>query len=181
MTAAPGALPVTCGAVAGVTAPAAIVTVDGEMLTLVLLLDKETIVPPAGAGAERVICKGTDCPSATFGLVSVIAPLFWTVTDVLAPVIPDTCELAVTVVVPAATPVIETLTEVAPAMKVTVEGKLTMPAGLAARLTTRPPVGAGADNVNPRFCAVAPIRVRPPVGPKPSTAPPVITVWLSLL
>ena len=76
MLAEPGPLPVNCGGVAGVVAPAAIVTVAGEIPTLLLLLDKVIVAPPAGAGAERVTCKGKNCPNGTFAPVSVIAPMF---------------------------------------------------------------------------------------------------------
>lgn len=181
MVAEPGPLPVICGEATGEVAPAAIVTVAGEMVILLLLLDRVTSVPPVGAGADKAMGKGTDCPNATFVLVSVITPMVWTLTDVLAAVMPGTAELAVIVVVPTATPVTGKLVVVAPAAKVAVAGMLMMPEGLADKLTTKPPAGAGAERVKLRFRGVLPISVNPPVGPKPSEAPPTVTVWLSLL
>lgn len=148
----PGALPVICGEAAGEVAPAAIVTLAGEMLTLLLLLDRVTVVPPIGAGADKVMGKGTDCPNATFVLASVITPMFWTLTGVLAAVMPGTAELAVIVVVPTATPVTGKLVVVAPAAKVAVAGRLIMPTGLADKSTTKPAAGAGAERVKLRFC-----------------------------
>ena len=70
----PAAAPVTCGCVVGVVAPAGIVTVVGEMVTLLLLLAKVTVTPPVGAATESVTGNATDWPRATLVLASVIAP-----------------------------------------------------------------------------------------------------------
>jgi hypothetical protein len=62
IVALPGATPVTCGAVAGVVAPAEIVTVAGEIETTAgLLLDRATVTA-VGAGADKVTWNGADWP-----------------------------------------------------------------------------------------------------------------------
>jgi len=74
--AVPKLTPVTCGCVAGVVAPAAIVTVAGETVSFdVSLLASVTVTPPAGAGPGRVTGKGFDWPGDTVALDnSPIAP-----------------------------------------------------------------------------------------------------------
>ena len=87
--------------------------------------------------------------------------------------------LAVIVVVPAEAPVTANVAVVAPAAIVAVAGIVTTPAALLAKLTTRPPTGAGADSVSVRFCGVPPTRVRV-AGERLSVAP-TFTAWLSLV
>jgi hypothetical protein len=66
IVALPGASPVTCGAVAGCVAPAAMVTEVGAIETVAgLLLDSVTVTPPAGAGVDNVTGKAADWPSPT--------------------------------------------------------------------------------------------------------------------
>ena len=151
------------------------------MVALPLLAVKVTVAPPAGAAADRVTWNAIDFPTETLlpdG--SEMAPLACTVTGEVALVTLAVAELAVMVVEPMATPVMEKLVVVAPAAKVAVEGIVAMPVGLATKLTVRPPAGAGADRVKLSVCGVAPISVKPPVGPKPSDAP-TVTVLLSLI
>ena len=177
----PTVTPVTWGAVRGCVAPAGIVTVAGEMVALPLLAVNVTVTPPTGAPADKVTWNAIVFPTETLLLKgSEMIPLACTVMEAVALVMLAIAELAVMVVEPMATPVREMLVLVAPAAKVAVAGMVAMPVGLAAKLTTRPPTGAGADRVKLSVCGVAPISVKPPVGPKPSDAP-TVTVWLSLL
>ena len=153
----------------------------GEMVALPLLAVIVTVAPPAGAAADRVTWKATDFPTeALLPAGSEIVPWVCTVTDAVALTMLGVAELAVIVVEPMATPVTEKLAVVAPGAKAAVAGSVIMPAGLATKLTTRPPAGAGADRVKLSVCGVAPISVKPPVGPKPSDAP-TVTVLLSLI
>jgi hypothetical protein len=58
MSAEPRLTPVTWGCTAGVVEPTGMVTVPGEMETLVAsLLVRVTTTPPAGAGADKVTGK----------------------------------------------------------------------------------------------------------------------------
>ena len=177
----PGALAVTCGAVAGVVAPAAIVTVAGEMLTLFeSLLASVTVTPPAGAGPGSVTWNAADWPKATLTFEgSRMAPLFCTVTAAVAFETFGETVLAVIVVVPAETPVTGKIAVVAPAAMVAVAGIVIIPAVLLAKVIATPPAGAGADSVKVRFCGVAPIRVRL-AGEKVSEAP-TVTLWLAVV
>ena len=164
----------------GWVAPAGIITVVGEIVALPLLADNVTVAPPAGAAADKVTWNAIAFPTLTLlPAGSEIAPWVCTVMEAVALVTLRATELAVIVVEPIATPVTEKLVVVAPAAKVAVAGMVTMPVGLAAKLTTRPPAGAGADRVKLSVCGVAPTSVKPPVGPKPSDAP-TATVLLSL-
>ena len=57
----PGATPVTIGCVAGCVWPAAMTTDAGDTLTFVVsLLTSVTVVPPCGAGEDKVTGKATD-------------------------------------------------------------------------------------------------------------------------
>ena len=55
----PAASPVTCGAVAGVVAPAAMVTEEGLTVALAESLASVTVTA-AAAGADRVTCRFAD-------------------------------------------------------------------------------------------------------------------------
>jgi hypothetical protein len=58
MVADPRLTPVTVGCEAGVVWLAAMVTVAGDIVTLlVLLLDRLTVTPPAGAGEDKLIAN----------------------------------------------------------------------------------------------------------------------------
>ena len=116
MVADPGASPVTCGAVDGCVAPAAIVTVEGEIETIAgLLLESATVTPLAGAGAGKVIWNGADLPRPTDTFEgNPIVPALLTVMLVVALDTFGVVVLAVMVVVPTLTPVTATVTEVAP-------------------------------------------------------------------
>ena len=65
--------------------------------------------------------------------------------------------LAWIVVVPAPTPVTGTMALVAFAAKFTVSGTVATAGLLELKLMIRPPVGAGADSVNVRFCVAVPV------------------------
>ena len=64
------------------------------------------------------------------------------------------------VAVPGATLVTATLTLVALAAKVTVEGTVATPVLLELKLIVKPPAGAGADRFKVRFWVAMPVRVR---------------------
>jgi hypothetical protein len=81
-------------------------------------------------------------------------------TTVMLAVVVPLAEVAVTVADPAVTPVIGTLTEVAPVEKETVVGTVAAPVLLEFKLTLRPPDGAGDDRVKARFCVAPAISVR---------------------
>lgn len=156
----------------GCVAPAGMVTVAGEMVTLLLSLDKVTVTPPAAAAADKVTWKAVDWPSPTLTPEgNPMVPMLCTVTVVVAAGTLGAVVLAVIVVDPVAKPVTANVVVVAPAAKVAVAGKVMIPVGLAAKVTVRPPVGAGTDKVRVRFCGAAPISVKPPVGPNPREAP----------
>src|SRR5215472_16258189 len=123
MFADPKLTPVTCGCVAGVVCPAAILTLAGDTVTLVVsLLLSVTVTPPAGAAVPRVIAKAADCPGATTTLEGkVMVPGAATVTLAVVSATLGRA-LAWMVVVPGATPVTGTLTLVALAAKLTVAG-----------------------------------------------------------
>jgi hypothetical protein len=76
MLAEPTFAPVICGAVVGCVAPAGIVTLVVDRLTLVeSLVESVTVTPPTGAGAGKVTVKGMDCPRPTLRVAGrVIAP-----------------------------------------------------------------------------------------------------------
>jgi hypothetical protein len=61
----PKATPVTIGCVAGVVAPAGIVTVDVTVSFVVSVLVSVMVSPPGGAGEDRVTAMGAVCPGAT--------------------------------------------------------------------------------------------------------------------
>jgi len=61
MVAEPRLTPVTWGCVAGEVCPAGIETVAGDTVAFpVSLLDRETLTPPPGAGADRLNTKELD-------------------------------------------------------------------------------------------------------------------------
>ena len=89
-----------------------------------------------------------------------MVPLPCTVTAAVALGMFGVAVLAVIVVLPVVTPVTAKVALVAPAAMIAVAGTVTIPDGLLARVTVKPPVGAGDDNVSVRFCGVAPASVR---------------------
>ena len=78
----PKSTPVTCGGVVGLACPAAIVTLEGDIVTLeVSLLASVTVTPPLGASVPNVTEKAADWPGATVMLGgSRIVPGLTTVT-----------------------------------------------------------------------------------------------------
>ena len=61
MVTEPTLRPVTWGCVAGIVAPAAMVTAAGDTETLVeSLLARLTVTPPAGAGVDNCTAKAAD-------------------------------------------------------------------------------------------------------------------------
>jgi hypothetical protein len=135
---APGIRPVTVGCVAGVVAPAAMKTLAGDTVTLVLsLLARLTVTPPAGAFWDRVTVNGFDWPKFTEVVAGTPIDIWVTFTVAVADVMP--VALAVMVAEPTATPVTVTVALVAPAAKVTVAGTVATLVALEFRLTVKGP------------------------------------------
>ena len=149
-------------------APAGMVTLEGTEAKPGLLLERETTVPPAGAGPLSVTVPVEDCTPpitldgfsvneerVTCGGVTVSEPVLF------AP--PKEAEI-VTVVDAATAPVVTVkLALLPPAATVTLDGTAAAPGLLLERETTAPPVGAG------------PLRVTVPVD---DCVPPVTLVGL---
>src|SRR5437870_3136981 len=133
-------------------APAGMVTLEGTEAKPGLLLERETTVPPAGAGPLSVTVPVEDCTPpitldgfsvneerVTCGGVTVSEPVLF------AP--PKEAEI-VTVVDAATAPVVTVkLALLPPAATVTLDGTAAAPGLLLERETTAPPVGAGTLRV----------------------------------
>lgn len=151
IVALPKLTPDNCGWLTGVTAPAAINTVVGVIVTFdVSLLCSVTKVPPAGADPVNEIGNGIDCPVPTLRFCgSVMPPRFATATFAVVSAKLGR-ELARIIVKPAEMLVTGTFTLVAPATKVTVDGTVATLGWSELRLTVSP-AGAGPDSVNSMF------------------------------
>jgi hypothetical protein len=136
--------------VSGVVWPAAIVTVEGETDTMAgLALDNVTTTPPCGAGEPRATERLVCCPRVNDRFDgTVMEPKTCTAMKTVAAVTFGELQLAVIVAVPAATPVIGTVTLVAFASIVTVAGTVALAVLLELRVIVRPPAGAGAERSN---------------------------------
>lgn len=157
MLAVPRLTPVICACCAGCVAPAAIVTLEGEIVTrAVLLLVSVIVTPPVGAGAASVTGNEVDCPTPTVTPVGrPIPPALCTVTLAVALTTLAALELAVMTADPAATPVTGTLTLVAPWGIVTELGTVAAAVLLERSVIATPPAGAAAERLSVAFC-VAP-------------------------
>jgi len=170
MLADPKLTPVTCGWIAGVVCPAAIVTVVGETVTLaVSLLDRATVTPPDGAAAGNVTANAADWlgPTVTFDGRPMVPALTTVTLAVVSAMLGR--ELAWMVVVPGVTLVTGTVTLVALAAIVTVAGTVATPVLLELKLKATPPAGAGADKFSVRFWVAIPVMV-PVLGEKLAVA-----------
>ena len=138
-----------------------------------------TVTPPAGAGVPNVTAKVAACvgptvtfagrpmePGATTVTLAVVSAMFGV-------------ELAWIVVVPGATPVTATVAVLVLAAMVTVAGTVAAAVLLELKLIVTPPAGAGADNVNVRFCVAVPVMLRV-VGEKLAVAA-TVTAWLAVV
>ena len=77
----PGFCPEICAPVAGVVKPAPINTLGVTVTTLVSVLVRLIVTPPAGAGAARLTANGVDWPCVTVTLAGRdMAPNWLTVT-----------------------------------------------------------------------------------------------------
>ena len=153
MVADPKLIPLTCGCMAGVVEPAAMITLAGVTLTFDgSLLASVTVMPPAGAAAGKVIENATDWPSPTLPLDDtwIAPPGLATVT--LA-VVSATLGRALAWITagPIPTPVTGTDTLVALAANVTVAGTVATVESLELKLMLRPPAGAGDAKFRTRF------------------------------
>lgn len=152
--------PVTCGVVCDCVCPAGIKTVAGEMLTLEgSLLDKVTVTPPAGAGADNVTTKGADCPEVNVTFEGKLIPPA-ACTLMLAVASARFGPLARITVEPGATPVTGTLTLVLFCAIVTFAGTVAAPGLSELRLTVTPPAGASPESVRVKFCVEPALTVR---------------------
>jgi hypothetical protein len=134
------------------------VTVAGEMLTLVESLARFTVTPPVGAAEGRVTWNAADCPKFSDTPAGRMSdPAVCTETLAVVFVTLGEPELAVMVVLPTPVPTAVICTLVAPLAKVTVAGTVAIPVGLALRLTVRPDEGAGADRFRVRVAVVGPV------------------------
>ena len=152
MLAVPTLTPVIIGCVAGAVCPAGIVMLAADMVSLeVSVLARDTVTPPAGAGAGNVTGKNTCAPNPTVTLDGKpIAPTFTTFT--VAVVSASAAALAWITDVPMAMPVTGTVTLVLVAAKVTVVGTVTAAGLLELILTTRPLAGAGPERFSVKSC-----------------------------
>jgi hypothetical protein len=154
-------MPVTRGGVNGAIEPAAMVTVEGAMVTFVRsLLTRLIVTPPVGAGADRVTANVADWPGPTLTPGGrTIVPGLTTLT--VAPVSAISGKaLAWIVVSPSATLVTGTMTlEALPGIR-TVAGTVATAGFKELKLIDRPPAGAGAERFSVRFCVATPLIVR---------------------
>jgi hypothetical protein len=148
----PNFRPLICGCAVGVVWPAWMVTVVGDMLTMLLLVLDNVTVTVETAACGSVTAKVAWLPSATVGLVGrMIDPAGSTVTVTAAGGRFGAAVLAVIVAGPKATVVTGTLVVVAPAANVTVAGTVATFVAFETRLIVKPPAGAAPDSVNVRF------------------------------
>jgi hypothetical protein len=135
-------------------APAATITLEGAPATVVLLLDRVTCAPPAGAGPLSVTVPVEDCPPPTtlIGLrlsderVAGGGDAGVTRSEAELVAWPQAAEMVT--VVDAATTLVLTMNDalVAPAAIVTLEGTLAAVVLLLESATCAPPAGAGSLN-----------------------------------
>jgi hypothetical protein len=157
--AVPRLRPFTVGWIAGAVALNAMKTLEGVMDTLDgWSLARLIVTPPSGAGVARVIGNGAVWPKPTVSCGgNTINPTRTMFTAVVPPVKPGAP--AVIVAAPRVKPVTVNDPVVAPPGMLTMGGSTsTTPVGLAAKVTARPPAGAGALKM------MLPFAVR--VGPK---------------
>jgi hypothetical protein len=143
-----------------VVCPAAIVTLAGEIVTLLgSLLESETVTLPAAA-CGSVTANGVLCPSPTVVFEgSPIAPAVTTVTFAVVLGIFGAAVLAVIVLEPRLTAVTGTFTVVAPTAKLTLAGTVATLVVPELRLIVSPPAGAAPESVRTRFCVERPVIV----------------------
>jgi hypothetical protein len=153
----PSPTPVATGCGFGAVAPAAIVTVAGTVTRPGFELSRDTVTPPAGAGAGSVT---VNCPvwlrfTERFAAIP-NAPALCTVTVAVAFGTVAIPVLAVIGAVPSDTPVTATTALVPPAAIVTLPGTVATAGFPEVRLTTSPPAGAGDDRRKVTFWVVRP-------------------------
>ncbi len=162
ITADPAPRPLTCAGVCENVFPAAMKIAGVTEAVVRLLLARETVTPPAGAGALNETASVADWFTPTVKLAGrEIAPAdtLVTVTMAFAPAIPGA--LAVILTEPAEMPVTVTDVLVTPAPKLTVAGTVAT-AGLLELRFTASPVESGAESCKTRFPVALPLIVRLP-------------------
>ena len=152
--------PVIVGCTAGVVWLAGIVTLEGDMVrVLVSVLDNATVTA-AAAACGSVTAKVTVFPRPTVGLVGrPIGPAVSTVTAVVVLGRFGASVLAVIVVEPKVTAVTSTFTLVAPAAKLTLAGTVATLGALEIKLIVKPLAGAAPDRFNATVCVAIPVMV----------------------
>jgi hypothetical protein len=155
MAADPKLTPVTCGCVAGVVAPPATKTLDGDIITFeVSLLASVTITPSAGAGGVSESGNTTDSPGSVVTFVArLITDRMATRTAAEPLTYPDA--LAVIVAAPTESPVsVKAPLELPSSIMMLGGCKSTMPLGPDESVNVTPPDGAAA------FRMILPVIVR---------------------
>ena len=149
IVAAPTFTAVNCGCAAGCVAPAGMVTEVGVTVSLcVSLLARFTVVPPAGAGLDKVtvsvpvwlstIVAGPERLIVPGGSTVTVAVTSWVTGDVRR-----------MTVVPGATAVTGKLSELHPAFMTMLELTVATDGFVEVAVKVMPPAGAGAERVNP--------------------------------
>ena len=152
--------PVIVGCVVGVVWPAAIVTLAGDMVSVLVSVLESATVTAAAAACGSVTAKVAVFPRPTVGLVGrPIGPAVTTVTAVVVLGRFGASVLAVMVVEPKVTAVTGTFTLVAPAAKFTLAGTVATPGALEVKLIVKPPAGAAPDRFNATVCVAIPVIV----------------------
>lgn len=123
---------------------AATVTLAGTLAAAVLLLDRLTTAPPAGAGPVNITVPVEDVPPITDeGLTPIVVRVGGVTVKVVVRVLPRVPDIVGEVVVVTGLVVALNVAEVALAATVTVAGTCTAAVLLLDSVITAPPAGAG--------------------------------------
>lgn len=156
----PSLTPVTVGCVGGAVWPAAMITLAGDMVSVLgSLLDNATVTF-AGAACGSVTGNVAVLPSPTVVLEgSPMAPAVTTVILAVAFGMFGAAVLAVMVAEPKPTAVTSTFALVAPAVILTLGGTVATLGVPELRVNVKPPAGAAPERLSTRFCVANPVMV----------------------
>jgi hypothetical protein len=145
IVAVPTFTPVNCGCAAGCVSPCGIVTEAGVTVTLLVsLLARFTVVPPAGAGLDKVtVSVPVWLSTIVAGPERLIVPGGSTVTVAVTSWV--TGEVRRMTVVPGATAVTGKLSELHPAFMTIVGATVATDGLVEVAVKSMPPAGAGAE------------------------------------
>jgi hypothetical protein len=148
----PMSLPVTRGSVTGVVAPAGMKTLAGDTLTSpILVLLKEMVTPPVGAGTLRLTGRGPEEPHCPMIMKAGSCTAGGLITVTVAVVSANMGRLLAWMTAdPNPAPDTGTLVVEEFAAKVTVAGTDATLGLLELTFTVRPPAGAGAESARVR-------------------------------